>query len=238
MCLARVCPRNTWEKTTKNEQPGTGRPTPTAKPRARKPAPKPRRAGRTDERKGKHGSRKAPRRSTARARTNTNSHTHTHTHQDKREPGQETVKGREPMTSTREKRPTRGVAEDSREYRAHRFRRGRNQASHGSSRDDLGLLDAVRVVALRGSGHRWVLEATVDLQGSAGTVRGGCAATFVEARCWTTLVLLLGRVSSSCALGCWRRKRTSAKIEPVFHHRGLLPETRGTPTWHAPSDFW
>ena len=125
------CPRNTWKKTN-NEQPGREGPTPTAKPRAQSPHRS--LEGRPHRRtQGQTRSRKAH----AQTPTPTPTPTPTHTETKRTRPG--TAKGREPkktMMSTREKRPTRGVAEDSRSLVCHvlsrtqtgaTFRRGRNR---------------------------------------------------------------------------------------------------------------
>ena len=184
VCLARVLP-GTPGKSPKNEQPGPEdrhRP-PNRGPKARTEAPK---GGHTDERKGKHGAaRQAHKHNTS---THKHQHAHPHTHtprQSRTRPG--TVKRREPTKKknndvnkkeTADSRSRRRLAESCMP-RSVADRIGRNVPSRTESSqprvvaDDLGLLHAVRVVALRGSGHRWVLQATVDLQGSAGTVRGG-----------------------------------------------------------------
>ena len=119
----------------------TGRPTPTAKPRAQSPHRSP--EGRPHRRTA-NTEPQGPRTSTTQARTNTNTpHPHPHTETKRTRPG--TVEGREPpkkktIMSTRGKRPTRGVlyATFCRGQNRATFRRGRNRASHGSSRTTSG----------------------------------------------------------------------------------------------------
>ena len=138
------CPRTIWKKHQKRVA-RTGRPTPTAKPRAQRPhwSPEGRAATQTNARTITE-----PQGPSTSISTHTHTHTETKNQQARNRKGARTHPKKKTMTSRRGKRPTRGVAEDSQNLACHvpsRTESGQPQVVA----DDLGALDAVRVVALR-----------------------------------------------------------------------------------------